>query len=297
MLKVAMNLYGLQDWFDGDFAAVVELVKIAERKGVDQISLGDHVAIGEDHSNYPFGKFSAPLDFPWIEPITMLAAVASATTRIRLSAGVLISPLRPAVLLAKQLASLDVLSRGRLDIGIGTGWQQAEYDACGVPFADRVLHMEEQVRVCRELWRNAPATFHGKYVNFDRLYSLPRPVQPNGAGIWFGVPPTPRNFARIAELGDGWLPLGIDVAQFAAGMQALRAACAERDRDPATLAVRHLVIPPFGPDGIGDFDGALAGIRAWAAAGATMVELFPTMFCRGRDDFEPFLDRLVALKQ
>ncbi len=84
MLKIAINLFGLQDWFEGDLASVVELVQIAERIGIDQISTGDHVAIGEEVSNYPFGQFSSPLDYPWNEPIVMLSAIAAATSRIRL---------------------------------------------------------------------------------------------------------------------------------------------------------------------------------------------------------------------
>jgi len=296
MIKICMNLYGLHAWFDGDFAAVLDLVKIAERMGVDQISLGDHVAIGEDRSNYPFGEFSAPLDFPWIEPLTMLAAVAGVTERIRLSTGVLVSPLRPAVLLAKQLASLDVISRGRVDIGLGTGWHWPEYAACGVPFTDRIGQLDEQLRVCRVLWNDAPAAFEGRYVKFDQLHSQPRPVQKGGVPIWLGVPPTPRNFARIAELADGWLPLGIDADQCAEGVRALRAAFAERGRDPSTLAVRHLVVPGFGADGRGDLDGALRTIPRWVEAGATVVEWFPTMFCRERAEFEPFLERVLSLK-
>jgi len=296
-MQICMNLYGLHQWFDGDFSEVLELVKIAERMGVDQISLGDHVAIGEDRSNYPFGEFSAPLDFPWIEPVTMLAAVAAVTERIRLSTGVLVAPLRPAVLLAKQLASLDVLARGRVDIGLGTGWHWPEYAASGVAFDDRIGQLEEQLRVCRALWNNAPAEFNGRYVRFDKLHQWPRPAQPGGVPIWLGVPPTPRNFARIAELADGWLPLGIDAAQCALGVRALRAAFAERGRDPAELAVRHLVVPAFGADGRGDLDGALAGIAEWVEAGATVIEWFPTMFCQRRDEFEPFLERVLKLKR
>ena len=119
MTQVAIGLYGLQKWFAGDFAPVTEIVKIAESKGVDLVSITDHVVMGENVHNYPYGKFPAPLDFPWFEPITVLAAIAAVTQKIRLGTGILISPLRPAVLLAKQLATLDVMSRGRVVIEIG----------------------------------------------------------------------------------------------------------------------------------------------------------------------------------
>lgn len=296
MTQVSMNLYGLQTWFDGDLDGVIELVQRAERKGVDQIGMGDHVALGEDLGNYPFGKFSAPLDWPWYEPVTLLAGIATATRRIRLSTGVLISPLRPAVLLAKQLATLDVLSKGRVDIGVGTGWHRAEYEACGVPFEGRLALMDEQVRACQALWRAAPASFEGELIRFQRLHQLPQPVQPGGVPVWFGVPPTAANFARIAELGRGWLPLGIGLDAFAAGVERLRAAFVERGRDPAGLGVRHLLMPAFRADGSADLAATLAQARPWIDAGATMIEMFPTMFCRSRNEFEDFLDALVSLK-
>jgi probable F420-dependent oxidoreductase len=291
-----MNLYGLQSWFDGDLDGVIELTQWAERKGVDQVGMGDHVALGEDLGNYPFGTFSAPLDWPWYEPLTLLAGIATATRRIRLATGVLISPLRPAVLLAKQLATLDVLSHGRVDIGVGTGWHRAEYEACGVPFEGRLGLMDEQIRACQALWRAAPASFSGKHIRFERLHQLPAPAQPGGVPVWFGVPPTAANFDRIAELGQGWLPLGIDLAQFAEGVTRLRAAFAARGRDPATLGVRHLLMPVFRADGSADIKATLPQAKAWIDAGATMIELFPHMFCRRREEFETFLDGLVSLK-
>ena len=296
MIQVSMNLYGLQNWFDGDLDGVIELVQLAERKGVDQIGLGDHVALGEDLSNYPFGTFSAPLDWPWYEPLTLLAGIATATRRVRLSTGVLISPLRPAVLLAKQLATLDVLSHGRVDIGVGTGWHRAEYEACGVPFEGRLALMDEQVRACQALWREAPASFQGERIRFERLHQLPQPVQPGGVPVWFGVPPTAANFTRIAELGRGWLPLGIGLEQFADSVTKLREAFAARGRDPAELGVRHLLLPTFRADGSTDLNAALPQARAWIDAGATMIELFPHMFCQRREDFEAFLEALVSLK-
>src|SRR5262245_6410502 len=135
----------MQKFFNGDIRKLIDSVELADAIGVDQVSLTDHVVMGENLDRYPYGTFASPLDFPWYEPLSMLSAIASRTQRIRLSTGVLISPLRPAVLLAKQLATLDVLSEGRVDIGIGTGWQEEEYIASGVPFDKRYTRMVEQV--------------------------------------------------------------------------------------------------------------------------------------------------------
>ena len=121
MVKVAVATYGLQKWFGGDFAPVIDLMRQADEAGIDQVNITDHVVMGEHIENYPYGPFYNPLDFPWYEPIAVLSAIAAVTKTMRLSTGILIAPLRPAVLLAKQIATLDVLSRGRVDIGLGLG--------------------------------------------------------------------------------------------------------------------------------------------------------------------------------
>ena len=215
MTQVAIGLYGLQSWFGGDFAPVTELVRTAENAGVDLVSITDHVVMGENVQNYPYGRFPAPLDFPWFEPLTVLAVLAGVTQRIRLSTGVVIAPLRPAALLAKQLATLDVMSRGRVCIGLGVGWQKEEYEACGVPWEGRYTRLLEQVQVCRLLWREAPATFHGETVSFEKIHAYPRPVQKDGIPVWLGLAPSERNIARMAEVADGWIPMEQDAAKLA----------------------------------------------------------------------------------
>jgi probable F420-dependent oxidoreductase len=296
MTGIAIGIYGLQRWFDGDFAPVVEVVKQAENKGIDQVSITDHVVMGEHLENYPYGPFRDGLDVPWFEPITVLAAIAGATRRIRLSTGILIAPLRPAVLLAKQLATLDVMSRGRVDIGLGLGWQKEEYEASGVPWEGRYLRMEEQVRVCRTLWSEAPAAFHGKTVSFEKIHAYPRPVQPGGVPIWFGIAPTERNFSRIAELGDGWIPMESEPDKLAPMVDNLRAAFVAAGRDPSKIAVRVVAPYVFRPDYTCDLDATLAKIPALVEAGATIVEFHPLYLAAGPADLDRVLELLVAAK-
>lgn len=296
MPEVAIGLYGTHQWFGGDFAAVAEVGRIADEAGIDQVSITDHVVMGEHLENYPYGPFPAPLDYPWYEPLTVLAALAAATRRIRLSTGVVIGPLRPAVLLAKQVATLDVLSRGRVTLGLGVGWQKEEYEAAGVPWEGRFTRLEEQVRVCRLLWSEAPASFHGKTVSFERIHAWPRPVQRGGIPLWFGLAPTERNVERIAALGDGWIPMEQRPEQLAEHIGKLRAAFAARGRDPQSLAVRVVPRPVFRADGSADLEATLAQVPALEAAGATMVELFPALYCRGLEDLAAFCRRLAALK-
>lgn len=292
-MKLSIGLYGLQNWFGGDFAPVVDVIRIADRKGADQVSLTDHVVMGERVDRYPYGDFPSPLDTPWFEPITVLAAIAGATERIRLSTGILISPLRPAVLLAKQLATLDVMSRGRVEIGLGTGWQREEYEAAGVDFDQRYRILDEQVRVCRTLWSEAPASFQGETVKLERIHQWPRPVQPR-LPIWLGIAPTPRNCQRMAELADGWIPMLQNPKALATGLADIRAAFDARDRDFSGFQTRVVLPGVFRADGTPDLAATLAQIPALKAAGVTMVEILPLMFCRGPDDLEGFLDQALA---
>jgi probable F420-dependent oxidoreductase len=296
MAKIAIGLYGLQGLFGGSFSGVIEAVRLADAKGIDQVSITDHVIMGENIDKYPYGPFPAPLDFPWFEPLIALSAIASVTSRINLSTSVLIAPLRPAVLLAKQLATLDAISNGRVTIGFGLGWQKEEYDASGIPWEGRYTRLEEQVKVCKQLWREAPATFHGETVNYDRMYSLPFPAQGRGIPIWFGLAPTDRNIARIAEFGDGWVPMDSDPARVKAVVERLRAAFEARGRDPAELDVRVLLLPTFNADGSADLDGLSKKMPPLLDAGATYFEILPSMFCRSADDLDGFYDRVLAIR-
>lgn len=296
MIELAINLHSLHTWFDGKHGPILDLVIRAERAGIDQVTLGDHLLMGSDLSRYPYGSFAAPPDYPWMEPVTFLAAISSVTERIRLSTGILIAPLRPAALLAKQLATLDVVSGGRVDIGIGTGWQEAEYEGCGISFAARGELLDEQIQACLALWSHTPASFAGRHVQLDNVVAHPKPLQSAGIPILFGVPPSQRNFDRIAEFGHGWLPVGLTLDQFEAGMTALRAACSARGRDVAALRIRPILLPEPSTPIDKAFDDIRSQAPAWVNAGANTIEVFPAMVCAGPEHFDQFLQRFVDLK-
>ncbi|HEY2809266.1 MAG TPA: TIGR03619 family F420-dependent LLM class oxidoreductase [Steroidobacteraceae bacterium] len=295
MTQVAIGLFGLQGWFGGDFAKVPALVSEADKAGIDLVSITDHVVMGENTHAYPYGKFPVGSEYPWFEPLTVLACLAGLTRRIRLSTSVVIAPLRPAVLLAKQIATLDVLSGGRVSIGLGVGWQKEEYLAAGVPWEGRYTRFVEQLEVLRLLWREAPAAYHGTTVDFEKIHAWPRPVQPN-IPIWLGLAPSERNIERMAEHGDGWIPMEQDPAKLAPVIARIRAAVAARGRDPSRFLVRVVPRFVFGAGGAPDLEATLAGVPALVAAGANMVELFPAVFCRGAQDFPAFCARLLRLK-
>lgn len=295
MVRVALGILGTHKWFGGDFRPVLDLMKLADRKGIDQINISEHVVMSEATDKYPYGRFTLPLDFPWFEPVTILAAIAGVTERVKLSTGIIIAPLRPAVLLAKQLATLDHISHGRVEVALGTGWQKEEYEAAGIPWEKRLTRLEEQVRVCRLLWSEAPATFHGETVSFDRLYSLPYPAQGNRIPLWFGIAPTERNIARIAELADGWSPMSQDPDELAPAIAAMKAAFAARGRDPSTLQVRTVPKIVFRERKVVDWDATLGQVPALVRAGVNVIEI-PLPVCRGPEEVEPMIDRLLAVR-
>jgi probable F420-dependent oxidoreductase len=294
--RTSVGLYGLEAVLGGDFRRVTEVVKRSDDLGIDQVVMTDHVVMGTRTDRYPYGPFPSPPEYPWFEPIVAMSAFAAVTTRIRLSMSVLIAPLRPAVLLAKQAATLDLLSSGRLDLGVGTGWQREEYDASGIPFAGRGERLAEQMRACRDLWTNAPGTYQGKTVDVRGLYSKPFPVQKGGPPLWFGLAPTEINCQRIAELGVGWIPIVQDPTAIADGVRALRAAFTRAGRDANQLQVRAHIPPRPNSAGRLDLEATLAaGLEPALRAGATVIEILPFLFARNEQDVNRVLERIAKI--
>ncbi len=275
-MRTSVTISGFHRLFRSDPAVIVDLARVAEDAGFDQLLLPDHVAIGPHTDRYPFGPtFPDPETEPWFEPMTLLAAMAMVTSRIRLGTGILIAPLRPAALLAKTAATLDQLTGGRLDLGIGSGWQREEFDAVGVPFEGRVARMDDSLRACRALWTQPPpVTFAAGSVQLTDIWSLPQPVQPGGVPLWFGGDANRAVARRIAELGVGWMPINLlDAATLGAGVATIRAAFTAAGRDPATLQVRAGIPVVLQADGSVDVGATTAPVAGLAAAGATMVSV------------------------
>jgi probable F420-dependent oxidoreductase len=289
--RVSVTISGLTRLFGGDLAAVVDAARAADEAGVHQLVLPDHLAIGPRTDRYPFGTFPYPPDEPWLEPLTTLAAMAGATTRVRLATGILIAPLRPALVLAKTAATLDVLSGGRLDLGVGTGWQPEEFTDPGQPFAGRTARLEDTVRACQALWNEPPpVSFSSPTVRFGELWCEPRPVQAGGVPVWFGGGPTDRTARRIAALGRGWLPVGVrPVEELRDGIERIRAAYQNVGRDPDTLGVRAGVAVPTDERGRPDLDRTFAPVDELGALGVTLISVGLGRFLRDRADLGPFL--------
>jgi probable F420-dependent oxidoreductase len=291
MVGICINLSHMQDWFAGDFTQVFPLIRLADEMGLDQVNLAEHLLMTEaGAARYPYGEYYQALNDSWPEPIVYLSALVGMTSRITLSTGILIAPLRPAVLLAKQLATLDVLSRGRVVAGLGVGWQREEYDASGIPWDGRFGRLDEQIRVCKTLWRDTPANFAGRTISFQNIHALPKPVQPNGIPIWLGLGLSERNIARIVELADGWLPLETDPEKLAVDIARLRDVCRECGRDPGTLGIRANLLVPA------DAGGMIEAARKLIAAGVTILQIYPGLCCDGPDGCIDLFRKLAELK-
>jgi alkanesulfonate monooxygenase SsuD/methylene tetrahydromethanopterin reductase-like flavin-dependent oxidoreductase (luciferase family) len=176
---------------------LLEVARAADQLGVDFIDTTEHVLMGLNALSSNQGWELHHLDQPQPEALVTLAAMAGATSRIGILSSIVIAPLRPAGLLAKQVASLYALSRGRFVLGVTTSWQKDEYDALGVPFELRGQLLTETIGACRALWTQAPASFHSRFVNFDGMFCSPRPAAGERIPVWFGGRISPRQLRRI----------------------------------------------------------------------------------------------------
>jgi probable F420-dependent oxidoreductase len=297
-LKIGLNFMGAERLFDGEFAPVLELLTRSDQAGIDLISTCDHLGFdGAVHDErVRTHGFPYPIEQPWLEPLSFLSAAAAVTRRARLSVFVLVAPLRPALLLAKQLATLDVISGGRVTMCLGVGWQRQEYDAAGMPFEGRFGYLEEMVLACRALWSQAPASFAGERIRFENFTSLPHPVQRDKLPVLLGFAPTDRNFERIARVGDGWAVNPVDLPTFAERVSALRRIVARHGRDPAALEIEVQFAPVRNAGGGIDLEATEESAKAWAAAGATTLTPLLIAWRRSADGIDSLLDWAIGLR-
>ncbi len=265
----------------GEWSKFVDLGRAADGAGIDRIVVVDHVVMGPHTENYQWGKFPVPPDAPWFEPLTMLTAIAAVTERVRLATGILIAPLRPPAFLAKQVATLDQMSNGRVDLGVGTGWQREEYDAQGLSFENRGQLLDDSLAACRVLWRDTPAELESPTLSFHDIYCMPKPLQSGGVPIWIAGTLHGRNLARLVEYGAGWIPImGETVEGIAAGVSKIHEEMRAAGRDPSTLQVQAPVRMAMGDDKRPDLEASMASVPDLVAAGATDVIVTLRAFAR-----------------
>jgi probable F420-dependent oxidoreductase len=234
----------------GPMATPANLGRVAERAealGYDTVWFSDHIVIPtEVKSFYPYdpsGKMPFNPSEPYWEPLTVIGYVAGRTSRLRLGTSVLILPYRNPIVTAKMLATLDVLSNGRVTLGAGVGWMEEEFKAIGLDtYARRGAYSDECIRIFRELWTKDNPSFQGEFHQFSNIRCEPRPVQPGGLPIWIGGH-TPQAIRRVARLGDGWQPLvqrppaDLPPAEMQEKIAQLRAFAQQAGRDPRRITL------------------------------------------------------------
>ncbi len=244
--RIAVALSHVEPQVGPHLERMLELARAVEAAGADQLVLSEHVILADVITGHPgtASTFPFPGTEQYPEPFVTLAAIAAVTSRVTLSTNILIAPLRPAVLLAKLAATLDCISGGRLELGVGTGWHEPEYAAVGVPMEKLPQRLDDTLRACRALWRSRPASFSSPTVSFTDMYCSPGPVQEE-LFLWIGGDTTRGMARRVAELGQGWTPMGGDDPDYVRrGRELIAEACERIGRDPAGVGVRASIFPP-----------------------------------------------------
>lgn len=220
-----------------DPAGATRFARAAESAGFESLWTVEHVVVPKGYeSTYPYdpsGRMPGGEESPIPDPLIWLSFVAAATSSIRLATGILILPQRNPVVLAKELATLDVMSGGRLELGIGVGWLEEEFDAIGVPFTGRGARTDEYVAAMRALWSQRPASHHGAHVDFDDCILLPQPVR-GAVPIHVGGH-TEASARRAGRLGDGYFPGKGSHEELAHLFDVVRLSAAEHGRDPGSI--------------------------------------------------------------
>lgn len=262
----------------GDPDAVRRIGLAAEQLGYDYLPAYDHVvgAVHEGREPKLWGPYTE--HDPFHDPLVMFAYLAGMTERLEFSTGVIILPQRQTVLLAKQAADLDLLSGGRLRLGVGVGWNYVEYDALGQDFSTRGRRADEQIGFLRDLWRGEVMSFDGEFDSIDRGVVIPGPGRQ--IPIWIGGF-SPAAFRRGVELGDGFMFAG-DEASVHGGLATLRGLAAERDRPMDGYGLEYVALRSPTPA------DSIEQAERWREAGGTHFSA--VSMNDGRDSIEAHLD-------
>jgi probable F420-dependent oxidoreductase len=285
-----------------DLRGLVRIAQEAEEAGIDGVMLSEHIVLGpgagakgrpDNLRDYAAPGNQDPAT-PWPDSLVLFGAIAAATERIRLIAAAIIAPLRHPLLLAHQLATLDLLSEGRLVVQPTVSWHRDEYAALGVPFERRGELLDEHLAAWSALWRHTPASFDGAHYSFDDVYLEPKPFRSGGPGLWFGgMSVGPWIVRRLVTYGHGFHPFGQPTQ---AEMEPLREAMQAAGRDMSELEVVGGIRGelPSG-DGVADLVRASEAIPAQLEAGYTTICFKPSQFTDDAAKVGALCRRLVAL--
>ena len=229
-----MVSFGVQIFPTDQTIGPIEIATAVEERGLDSLFFPEHTHIPVSRKT----PFPGGTDLPnWYwrthDPFVALTAAAAVTSKIKIGTGICLVIERDPIVLAKEVASLDVLSKGRFILGIGAGWNVEEMENHGASYKNRWKIVREKMLAMKEIWTKDEAEFHGEFVNFDPIWSYPKPYQAGGPPIWLGAN-SKWTFDRVAEYCDGWMPIG---GMGSGGMENLRDACEKRGRNADDMAI------------------------------------------------------------
>jgi len=258
-IKVGLHVLGVGSGSRPDIVAAV--ARRADELGFATLWCGEHVImVDEPGSRYPYaddGKIAVAPDADWLDPLLALTFAAAFTSRITLATGILLLPEHNPLVVAKQAATLDVLSGGRFSLGVGIGWSADEFAAIGVPFARRTARTAEYVAAMRRVWADDVASFCGEFAHFDSVRVNPRPVHGRRLPVIVGGT-TDASLGRVAEYGDGWYGFNVEAAALPDRLGVLADQCSRHGRQLRDLSIA-VSVPDASPD----------VLPALAAAGVT----------------------------
>jgi probable F420-dependent oxidoreductase len=261
----------------------------AEALGFDSVWVGDHIVtplhITSKYPYSPSGSFPLNPQEPLLEPLSVLSFVAACTNKVRLGTAVLVLPHRNAVVTAKTIATIDVLSAGRMIVGVGVGWMEEEFQVLNAPFSERGPLSDETVAVMKELWTSDNPSFNGRFHKFSDLRCEPRPVQKPHPPIWLGGHTGPA-LRRIVEYGDGWAAVVFSPQEFAERLEKLKDRAVRAGRDLSTIT---LCVSPRGKRP----EAMVEDIPKYQELGATYLYLAFFNFARTYEEMIPMMERFA----
>jgi probable F420-dependent oxidoreductase len=284
----------------GGWQPLLDQGRAADASGIDRLVVSDHVVFGENLEAYADPKLGGMVggqqptgsDGHWLDPLTVISMWAALTSHTRFMTGILIAGLRRPANLAKQTATIDVLSLGRLDLGVGVGWQREEYEANGVPYPHRGARLDQTLEICQKLWTEDAAAFASDEVNFEKIYCNPKPLQPGGVPLWISGTLNPNVLGRIARFGAGWIPWGADAMDPIAGLARIREVLDAAGRDSAGFQVSSYIQLAQADGGAIDAEQTMAPVPAMVEAGITDFRVtlnLPTEFAACQDMLSPLV--------
>jgi probable F420-dependent oxidoreductase len=263
-MKLRIGVVFPQTEIGADAGAVRAYAEHAEGLGFAHLLAYDHV-VGADPKVHVGWDGPYDVHTTFHEPLVTFGYLAAATTSLELVTGIVILPQRQAVLVAKQAAEVDLLSGGRLRLGVGLGWNAVEYEALGEDFSTRGKRCDEQVELMRKLWTEPSVTYHGTYHRVTGAGLAPLPIQ-RPIPVWFGAS-SARACRRAGRLGDGWFPMVGPGPKLERAKQEVAQAATEAGRDPAQVGMGGQVSWNGNADDLAD------GLRVWAEAGASDMSI------------------------